>query len=563
MIHSAMITLAVVLAILIVLLTLWLWRFVGTRSESHAFAGRIVTTIFILAFVTYLVLKLLTLTQLRVDLFSEILLLFYFFGEIFTFAFLVHGTWDSLGALEALSKNAISPVEAFSDRPQPHVTIHVPISNESVEVVTSTLRSLQTLDYPSYDVIVLDNNTEDEALWEPIRLLCAQLGFDFEHVEHVEGFKAGALNRALLRTCDQSEIVAVIDADYIVEPEFLRETTPYFVDPTVAWVQTAQRYRNENANFFTRQFTLYYRQFFTVSLVARTQRNSGIFAGTMGLIRRSVLEQVGGWSDWALTEDAELSLRMLAAGYHGIYLPRHFGTGLMPETFIDSRRQWYRWIFGGTQILVQHLATLLKPERIKLTFWQRLDFIVGGVMALGAWLFIASSIGIAALFATISLLDPMGERFKPLYETIDALAATLLFYHVLIFLDAVLVSCVTARLSEATTRRFYTLILSYYSLSSVFARAFVKALLRRPSAFIRTPKVRVEYPLLRGLREVQIEVSLIFLLLSTMAMLLVRVPVAHIPVSLFWVALLHIAIYVVATLPAFVSLPHGHRLDPS
>jgi cellulose synthase/poly-beta-1,6-N-acetylglucosamine synthase-like glycosyltransferase len=99
-----------------------------------------------------------------------------------------------------------------------------------------------------------------------------------------------------------------------------------------------------------------YSYFFSTSMPSRNERDSIIFAGTMGLLRRSVLESLGGWDEWCITEDAEASLRMLRAGYSGLFLPRSYGQGIMPLTFAALKSQPFRWCFGGMQAAPQALA---------------------------------------------------------------------------------------------------------------------------------------------------------------------------------------------------------------
>jgi cellulose synthase/poly-beta-1,6-N-acetylglucosamine synthase-like glycosyltransferase len=128
----------------------------------------------------------------------------------------------------------------------PKVSIHVPICNEPVEVVRKTLEALSQLDYPDYEVCVLVNNTTESELIEPIAELCRNLGerFRFFHLPYVKGYKAGTLNYALRVTDRDAEIIAVVDSDYIVDRNFLKDTIGYFKDPATAIVQLPQDYRD-------------------------------------------------------------------------------------------------------------------------------------------------------------------------------------------------------------------------------------------------------------------------------------------------------------------------------
>src|SRR5438105_11959358 len=186
------------------------------------------------------------------------------------------------------------------------VALQIPTYNEPIDVLRPTLESLARVDYPRLVVQVVDNNTTDPSVWRPLETLCEQLGprFRFLHLEPWPGFKAGALNEATRRLPQEIEVVGIVDADYMVRPDFLRSTAPHFADPRVAFVQSAQHYRDWEDDSYLRGLFYSYRYFFDISMPARANRNAIIFAGTMGLIRRSVLEEIGGWNEECITEDA-------------------------------------------------------------------------------------------------------------------------------------------------------------------------------------------------------------------------------------------------------------------
>ena len=94
-------------------------------------------------------------------------------------------------------------------------------------------------------------------------------------------------------------------------------------------------------------------------MVTRNERNAIIQHGTMTLVRRSVLEQVGGWSEWCITEDAELGLLIFREGHEAIYIPKSDGRGVMPDSFSGYRNQRFRWAYGAVQIMRRHAAELL------------------------------------------------------------------------------------------------------------------------------------------------------------------------------------------------------------
>ena len=103
------------------------------------------------------------------------------------------------------------------------ISLHVPAHNEPPGMVIDTLRSLVRLDYPRYEVILIDDNTDDAAQWQPVQQWCARHGVKFVHLEKWPGYKSGALNYALRHLTDpRAELIGVVDSDYQIEPGFLR-----------------------------------------------------------------------------------------------------------------------------------------------------------------------------------------------------------------------------------------------------------------------------------------------------------------------------------------------------
>ncbi|HEY0664201.1 MAG TPA: glycosyltransferase, partial [Thiobacillaceae bacterium] len=202
----------------------------------------------------------------------------------------------------------------------PMISVHVPAYNEPPEMMKRTLDALARLNYPDYEVVVIDNNTRDPAVWEPVQAHCAELNarlhagkpprFRFFHVAPLAGFKAGALNFALRNTAHDAQVIAVIDSDYQVRPDWLSQLVPHFARPEIAIVQAPQDYRDGDENLFKEMCYAEYKGFFHIGMVTRNDRNAIIQHGTMTMVRKSVLEEVNGWAEWTITEDAELGLRI-------------------------------------------------------------------------------------------------------------------------------------------------------------------------------------------------------------------------------------------------------------
>ncbi len=266
---------------------------------------------------------------------------------------------------------------------EPFVTIHLACCNEPPAMVIATIESLRALDYRNYEVLIVDNNTRDEALWRPVEAHVARLpaNFRFFHLPQWPGFKAGALNFALEQSDPRSEVVAVVDADYVVERDWLRSLVAHFDDADVAVVQSPQAHRGWSRHPFHRMMNWEYDGFFRIGMHHRNERDAIIQHGTMTMIRADALREHGRWSEWCICEDSELGLRLMRQGLRTVYVDRVMGEGLTPDDFASYRKQRRRWAQGAMQILKAHAGALLRPG--PLTLGQRYHFVAGWLPWLG------------------------------------------------------------------------------------------------------------------------------------------------------------------------------------
>ncbi|HZU78411.1 MAG TPA: glycosyltransferase [Acidimicrobiales bacterium] len=379
----------------------------------------------------------------------------------------------------------------------PMVSLHIAAYNEPPDMLIETIRSAEAIDYPNFEIVVVDNNTKDEAVWRPVEEYCRDRpNVRFVHVDPWPGYKSGALNMALERHCDpRADIVGVIDADYLVDPDYLRATVGYFADPEVAFVQTPQDYRDyEGSAYFTACYDAY-RYFFATAMPSRNERNSIIFAGTMGLLRRTLLQRIGGWDEWCITEDAETSLRLLKAGYSGMYVARSFGRGVMPLTFSSLKSQRFRWCFGGMQILRRHWRSLMPWDRApdnRLSVGQRLDYLFGGLQWLNDLVYLGFTVVLLAVSAL--LLAGQTVAIRPLVGPTVMLPAALLVSGLLRAMWAL------RKRTHITVARALLAFANWLSLSWTVARACIQGLVRSEGVFLRTPKTGGAHRLRAALR---------------------------------------------------------------
>ena len=395
----------------------------------------------------------------------------------------------------------------------PMVSLHLPAFDEPPEVVEATLRTLAALDYPNYEVLVIDNNTPDEKTWHPIEKLCQELGprFRFFHLEKWPGFKSGALNFALAQTSPSAEIIGVIDADYQVDPLFLRELVPAFTDPQVAFIQAPQDYRDFAPDSLAEAMYYSYEYFFAVPMQVRNERNAIIFSGTMGLIRKSVLQEIGGWSEWCITEDAEASLRVLKLGYKSLYFNRSMGRGLMPCTFTGLKKQRFRWCFGNIQILRKHWEALMPwahwiDPKNHLTQAQRYFYLAGTVQ----WFSDAFNFAFLCFLVAGGIIKLTSSHFTILPVNGPWISLAFIF----ILLNLWRLVWVMRKALKLSWGLAFRSMYGMFSVGWVNTLASFRALIQTRAAFLRTPKTTGKVHLLNALFATQWEAGIGLLCLA-------------------------------------------------
>ncbi|GAB0056921.1 hypothetical protein SIID45300_01236 [Candidatus Magnetaquicoccaceae bacterium FCR-1] len=332
--------------------------------------------------------------------------------------------WAEAAWVQARRRDLKRP-EVEDESQLPWVSIHVPAYNEPPDMMIHTLDSLARLNYPNFEVLVIDNNTKDPAIWQPVRDHCAKLGdrFRFFHEDPLAGFKAGALNFAMHQTDPRAEVIAVIDSDYLVNGDWLYELAPHFQKPEIAIVQAPQDYHDQEESLFKSMCYAEYRGFFYIGMVTRNERNAIIQHGTMTMVRRSVLEDVGGWAEWCITEDAELGLRIFEKGYQALYVPKSYGRGVMPDTFIDFKKQRFRWAYGAVRIMRAHIKELLGVRETSLSWGQRYHFLAGWM----PWVADGLNFGFNIIALAWSLAMIIGPQFADAPSVVFSILPLILF----------------------------------------------------------------------------------------------------------------------------------------
>lgn len=428
---------------------------------------------------------------------------------------------------------------------EPRVSIHVPAYNEPADMMIETLNALSRLDYQNFEVIILDNNTKDPAVWEPVAAHAKTLGerFRFFHFDGVKGFKAGALNKALEITDPTAEYIAVIDSDYQVEPHWLKTCIPHFANPKVALVQGPQDYRDGQENLFKAMAYEEYAGFFRIGMVERNEDNAIIQHGTMTIMRHNVLAEKR-WATWCITEDAELGLRIFEDGHESVYLSESFGKGLIPDTLAAYKDQRYRWVYGAMQIMKRHAGALFHGKT-QLTKSQRYHFIAGWLPWLADGLSIAFTAA-ALIWSLLMAIDPFNFDLPMMSLAAIALGLfavktgkTLLLY--------------PFRVGTGFKGAFHASIAGL-ALSHTVGKAVWTGLFTKSMPFLRTPKCEDAAPIRQVILLASEELALLVLIGAAVVATYVTRGTGD-PAAVVWMATLCVqAIPFVATLVmAFIS----------
>ena len=251
--------------------------------------------------------------------------------------------------------------------PTPRVAIIVPAYNEEA-VIEAAVRSLLELDYPELDIIVVDDGSSDRTLARASALAGSYGETRVRVLHQANGGKASALNTGIMAA--RAELVLCMDGDSRLAPDTLRYAVRHFTDPRVGAVAGNVKVVNR-VNLWTRLQALEYIE--GLNMARRAQgflRAVNIIPGPIGVFRREVLLALGGYHEDTFAEDADITVRVLTAGWHIVYEERAVAFTEAPERYLDLVKQRYRWTRGILQTLRKHAglaATMRKGGAARLS----------------------------------------------------------------------------------------------------------------------------------------------------------------------------------------------------
>lgn len=388
-------------------------------------------------------------------------------------------------------KNAEVSSADFSntkDEDLPFVTIQLPIFNE-LYVVERLIDNIVKFDYPKdkYEIHILDDSTD-----ETVQIALAKVeeykakGFNIDHITRSNrvGYKAGALKEGTKFA--KGEFLAIFDADFLPNPDFLRKTIPHFVDEKVGVVQTRWEHINEDYSLITRLQAFQLNVHFTVEQMGRYNADYLLqFNGTAGVWRRECIADAGGWEADTLTEDLDLSYRAQFKGWKITFLEDITSPAELPAEMNGLKSQQHRWMKGGAETAVKLLPSVWKSN---ISFGRKIH---------ATSHLLSSSIFLFVFFIGVSSV-PLVFMLKGINFNLDYLGVFL------ISLLTIIIVYYNANVRKAweeglTVKNFFKFIFLFpvflalsMGLSFHNSIAVIQGLRGKKSPFVRTPKFNIK-----------------------------------------------------------------------
>lgn len=249
----------------------------------------------------------------------------------------------------------------------PYVTIQLPLYNE-LYVTERLLNNIVSLDYPIHklEIQVLDDSTDESVVSTAAQINALQkTGIDIQHIRREDrvGFKAGALKEGLETA--KGELIAIFDADFLPDADWLQKTIPHFKNKEVGVVQTRWGHLNRNYSLLTRIQAFALDAHFTLEQVGRNSKGHFInFNGTAGVWRKQCIIEAGNWEGDTLTEDLDLSYRAQLKEWKFKYLEDVETPAELPVVISAARSQQFRWNKGGAENFQKMFKKVIAAKNI-------------------------------------------------------------------------------------------------------------------------------------------------------------------------------------------------------
>jgi poly-beta-1,6-N-acetyl-D-glucosamine synthase len=286
-------------------------------------------------------------------------LLFFLFLLVIRYGILV--LYSFMDHLESVHKKRDVPTIMYrEDSSLPMISLVVPAYNEGL-VIQAAIRSLLLLDYPNYEIVVIDDGSTDDTYEKAIEVAHEQQDIPVRVITKRNGGKAEALNTGM--SVARGEFVLNMDGDSKLSSNTLRACIVHFEDPRIGAVAGNVKVINRE-NIWTKIQALEYVEGLAMARKAQSfMRAVNIIPGPLGMFRKSVLKEVGGYDHDTFAEDCDLTLKLLMRGWHIAYEPTAIAWVESPSHLLDLLKQRYRWTRGILQATSKHSHALWQPRK--------------------------------------------------------------------------------------------------------------------------------------------------------------------------------------------------------
>ena len=370
----------------------------------------------------------------------------------------------------------------------PFITIQLPLYNE-LYVVERLMECITRLDYPEgkLQIQVLDDSTDESLkLTKNTILKYQKRGSPIEHItrENRENFKAGALKNGLKSAT--GEFIAIFDADFLPQPDWLLKTIPYFNDVKIGVVQTRWGHLNRNYSILTKIQAFALDAHFLLEQIGRNQQKHFInFNGTAGIWRKKCILDAGNWEGDTLTEDLDISYRAQLKKWEFQYLDDVITPAELPITLNAIRSQQFRWNKGGAENFRKIIGAVFKSPNISIIVkFNALFHLLNSTMFLNVMIVAILSVPILYIKNEYSELQTL-FNFSMLF-----VLSTLIFFVCYWFIHKKIFGGGLLSFMNYIKRFliFYSLIMGFSAHNSI---AVLEGHWGKKSPFIRTPKFNI------------------------------------------------------------------------
>ena len=304
-------------------------------------------------------------------------------GNHILFSLLIAGevfhVWQVLTFLYTVWDTTYMPRR--DDTYAPSVDVFITVAGEPVELVEETVRAAKLMDYPAFEIHILnDGYVAKKENWRDIEALATRLGVHCITRTVPGGAKAGNINNALRLTINP--LVAIFDADHVPHNDFLKKTAGYFGVGKVGFVQTPQFYKNYEENYLTRSTWEQQELFFGPICKGKNRLNAATMCGTNMVISRQALNDVGGMCTESIAEDFITGLFMHEKGYKSVYVPEVLAEGLATEDLVTYSKQQFRWARGALDVIFRYNPFFRRGLSIaqKIQYFASASFYLSGLV---------------------------------------------------------------------------------------------------------------------------------------------------------------------------------------